>query len=110
MSEAFLRALGGSAGEDGGVDAHNCSCALDQQAGNDHEDHGEHHHAELVMLFPFVVLAVGAGSEMLVHKTSIPYTTFLLLIGAVIGYLMRVSCLGLTCSDSMGRACRRCRE
>lgn len=74
--------------EDTNVEGHNCSCVMaDHQAGNNHDDH----HAELVMLFPFVVLTVGAASEMMVHETSIPYTTFLLLIGAAIGYLMRVS-------------------
>jgi len=90
MSDSFVRIL---EGDDGSVvsDSHNCSCLSTDHGDSGHDGGHGGHHAELVLLFPFVVLAVGAGSEMLVHKTPIPYTTFLLLIGGVIGGLMRVS-------------------
>ena len=55
------------------------------------DGHGEgSHSAELVILFPFVVLVVGAASEVAVSGTAIPYTTFLLIIGCLMGFLMRV--------------------
>ncbi|GMH83149.1 hypothetical protein TL16_g09500 [Triparma laevis f. inornata] len=70
---------------------HNCTCSYDDEA---HDLHGEHGHAEIVILFPFLVLAVGAASEALVHHTPFPYTTFLLMIGAIVGWLMKADMLG----------------
>ncbi|GMH81942.1 hypothetical protein TrVE_jg7740 [Triparma verrucosa] len=70
------------------VTTHNCTCALDEDA------HAEHGHAEIVILFPFLVLATGAASEALVHHTPFPYTTFLLMIGAIVGWLMKADLLG----------------
>jgi hypothetical protein len=55
------------------------------------DEHAEHeHHAQLVILFPFVVLLIGAAAETMVHKSPIPYTSFLLIIGGLLGYFMKV--------------------
>ena len=73
-----------------------CICSPLSLPDDHYDDADEHgHQAELVILFPFMVLMMGSGAEMLVHKTSVPYTSFLLIIGGIVGYLMKNNALGL---------------
>jgi len=57
---------------------------------SDHEDH-----SNLIILFPFVVILLGAAAHELPHlipkRVAIPYTSLLLLVGSFIGLLMKVS-------------------
>jgi NhaP-type Na+/H+ or K+/H+ antiporter len=84
-------------------DPHNCTCLLLDETHNDpQESHESHPH--LAVLFPFVMLAVGAGADALTHRIAIPYTSLLLLIGSVVGYLMRDHWLGFLGDSAAGMA------
>ena len=56
---------------------------------DDHDDH-----SNIIILFPFVVIILGAAAhefpKFVPEQVAIPYTSLLLIVGAIVGLLMKV--------------------